>query len=224
MSEAYVAYTRSFFRRWAPRYDLFAAPIAHAYRAAVRAAGPLSGRRLLDLCSGTGEVARRAAAAGARVVALDLTEAMLLRARRKLSAAGLTAGWSLGDARRLPFGDGAFDLVTLSFALHDMPRAVRAEVLREAARVARERLVVLDYELAGPPWLAAASRSAIALFESPYFRGFLRDGGVAAALAAAGLKPGRRRRAGPFFAVWTVEARRSAPTAGEGAGRDARTS
>ena len=37
--DPYVAYLHRFFARWSPVYDLFAAPIAFAYRAAVRAAG-----------------------------------------------------------------------------------------------------------------------------------------------------------------------------------------
>lgn len=183
--DAYVGFTRRFFARWSPLYDAFAAPIGFAYSAAARLAGAAPGRRLLDLCTGTGEIARRLARRGAAVTAVDLTPAMLLRARRK--SVGLAVRPLLMDARRLAFADGEFDLAVLSFALHDMPAAVRVTVLREAARVAREGVVVLDYE---PPVREPARRAVVAMlasFETPYLRGFVRQGGSAASIAAAGL-------------------------------------
>jgi len=88
---------------------------------------PLAGATVLDLGSGTGVGSRSAAAAGARVVAVDLAPAMLLvdRGRRPPSAAG--------DALRLPFRGGAFDVVLAPFSLNhfDDPSAAA----REAGRV-----------------------------------------------------------------------------------------
>ena len=140
-ADPYVAYLHRFFARWSPLYDLFAAPIAFVYRRAAALAGARPGRELLELCTGTGEWAVRAARAGATVTAIDFTPSMLARARRK--TAGLPVRLLEMDARRLAFADASFDVAVLSFALHDMPRAVRVEALREAARVGREGVIVL---------------------------------------------------------------------------------
>jgi SAM-dependent methyltransferase len=190
--DPYVAYTRTFFDRWSPLYGWFAGPVAPVYRAVARAAGAAPGRRILDLCAGTGELTRRLARRGAEVTAVDLTVSMLERGRRR----GPRARWVRADARRLPFADGAFEVATLSFALHDMPARARAAVLGEAARVARERVLVLDYE---PPRRGLGRRlvvAGLASFETPWLRSCVR-GGVAAAASAAGLPPIRRLKRWP---------------------------
>jgi ubiquinone/menaquinone biosynthesis C-methylase UbiE len=183
-ADPYVAFTRRFFARWSPLYDLFAKPIGFAYRAAVRRAGAAPGRSLLDLCTGTGEIALRCARRGARVTAVDLTPSMFTRAERK--ARGLPVRFAGMDARQLAFPDRSFDAVLLSFALHDMPRKVRTQVLREATRVARERLVVLDYDVPRRGPLRRAVLGGLSLFETPYLADFAKQG-AAGALAEAGL-------------------------------------
>jgi len=150
----------------------------------VKKAGARPGRSLLDLCTGTGEIALRAGRRGARVTAVDLTPSMFLRAERK--ARGLAVRFAGMDARRLAFPDASFDAVLLSFALHDMPRKVRTEVLREAARVAREKLVVLDYDVPRrEPWRRAVL-AGLGLFETPYLADFAKQG-AHGTLAEAGL-------------------------------------
>lgn len=183
-ADPYVAFTRRFFARWSPLYDLFAKPIGFAYSAAVRRAGATPGCSLLDLCTGTGEIALRCARRGARVTAVDLTPSMFIRAERK--ARRLPVRFAGMDARQLAFPDASFDAVLLSFALHDMPRKVRTQVLHEAARVARERLVVLDYDVPRRgPWRRAVL-AGLGLFETPYLADFAKQG-AAGALAEAGL-------------------------------------
>ncbi|MBP7149618.1 MAG: class I SAM-dependent methyltransferase [Acidobacteria bacterium] len=182
--DTYTRFTHRFFDRWSPLYDLFAKPIGFAYGAAVRAAGARPGRRILDVCTGTGEIAIRCARRGAEVTAIDLTPSMMARAREK--AQELPIVFTLMDARQLEFPDDAFDVALLSFALHDMPRNVRSQVLREAARVTREALVILDYELARGGWRRGLGLRFLELFETPYLRQF-SQGGVPAALSDAGL-------------------------------------
>jgi ubiquinone/menaquinone biosynthesis C-methylase UbiE len=150
----------------------------------VRLAGVRPGRSLLDLCTGTGEIALRCARRGARVTAVDLTPSMLTRAKRK--APGLPVCFAGMDARRLAFPDGTFDTVLLSFALHDMPRKVRTQVLREAARVARETLVVLDYDVPRRGLWRRVVLALLGLFETPYLADFAKQG-ARGALEEAGL-------------------------------------
>jgi SAM-dependent methyltransferase len=93
------------------------------------AAGVGPGQRVLDVATGPGYVAECAAARGARPVGLDLAEGMLELARRRLSGVEFV----LGDAERLPFGDGCFDAVVGGFVINHLPRPQLA--LLEAVRV-----------------------------------------------------------------------------------------
>jgi SAM-dependent methyltransferase len=87
---------------------------------------------VLDVAAGTGNVAIRAAEAGADVVASDLTPENFDAGRREASAHGVQLEWVEADAEALPFGDDEFDVVTSAvgaiFAPHH--RAVADELLR----------------------------------------------------------------------------------------------
>jgi SAM-dependent methyltransferase len=85
------------------------------------------------VATGSGEVAIRAARAGASVTGIDFSEGMLARARRK--AEGLGVQWDLGDAQALPYADRAFDVVSSNFGVIFPPDAGAAG--RELARVCR---------------------------------------------------------------------------------------
>ncbi|MGD0239213.1 MAG: methyltransferase domain-containing protein [Streptosporangiaceae bacterium] len=106
-------------------------PLARALVAASPV--PLAGRVLLDLGAGTGVAGRAAFAAGARrVVAVDLSEAML---RRAVFQGG---GQVAADAMALPFRGACFDLVLAAFCLNHLSRldAGLAELRRVGAAVA----------------------------------------------------------------------------------------
>jgi SAM-dependent methyltransferase len=98
----------------------------------VAACGIGPGQRVLDVAAGTGNVAIRAAEAGADVVASDLTPANFDAGRREASAHGVQLEWVEADAEALPFGDGEFDVVTSAFGAIFAPdhRAVADELLR----------------------------------------------------------------------------------------------
>jgi ubiquinone/menaquinone biosynthesis C-methylase UbiE len=98
----------------------------------VEAAGISAGDRVLDVATGTGNVAIRAAEAGGRVVASDLTPEHFEPGRREAAARGVDLEWAEADAEALPFGDGEFDVVTSSLGAIFAPdhRAVADELLR----------------------------------------------------------------------------------------------
>jgi SAM-dependent methyltransferase len=110
-------------------------PRAEAAADAVLGLVPVGARSLLDVACGTGIVTRRFAAArpGMRVTGVDLTSEMARRAAARLPGAIV-----LGDSRRLPFPDDAFDAVTSVWLLHLLadPDDVR-RVVGECARVLR---------------------------------------------------------------------------------------
>ena len=90
------------------------------------------GQRVLDVAAGTGNVAIRAAAAGARVVASDLTPENFEAGRREARERGVELEWVEADAESLPFGDDEFDVVTSSVGAMFAPdhRAVADELVR----------------------------------------------------------------------------------------------
>jgi demethylmenaquinone methyltransferase/2-methoxy-6-polyprenyl-1,4-benzoquinol methylase len=110
-------------------------------RAVARALDVGPGERVLDLGAGTGTSSLPFAAAGASVVPCDFSLGMLREGKKRHPALPLTAG----DATRLPFADGVFDAVTISFALRNVQDVDAA--LREMRRVVRPggRLVVCEF-------------------------------------------------------------------------------
>jgi demethylmenaquinone methyltransferase/2-methoxy-6-polyprenyl-1,4-benzoquinol methylase len=117
------------------------------WRAAVTSALDLRpGERVLDLAAGTGTSSEPLIAAGARVVACDFSLGMLRVGRRRRPDLALVAG----DALRLPYADGSFDAVTISFGLrnvNDLDAALR-EMLRVTAHGGR----LLVCEFSSPTW------------------------------------------------------------------------
>ena len=91
-------------------------------RAALAAAQVRRGTRVLDVATGSGNVALLAAEAGARVVGLDLVPELLDVAHSRALGTGLDIEWAHGDAEALPFADGLFDSVTSVFGVQFAPR------------------------------------------------------------------------------------------------------
>jgi ubiquinone/menaquinone biosynthesis C-methylase UbiE len=101
----------------------------------VRACGISAGQRVLDVAAGSGNVAIRAAEAGAQVVACDLAPENFEAGRREARARGVALDWVEGDAEALPFGDGEFDVVTSSLGAMFAPN--HRKVADELVRVCR---------------------------------------------------------------------------------------
>jgi ubiquinone/menaquinone biosynthesis C-methylase UbiE len=97
--------------------------------------GPRPGERWLDVATGTGPVACRAARAGAHVTGLDLAPALLETARRLAAADGLAIAFDVGDCEALPYPDASFDVVASALGAIFAPD--HAAVARELARVCR---------------------------------------------------------------------------------------
>jgi demethylmenaquinone methyltransferase/2-methoxy-6-polyprenyl-1,4-benzoquinol methylase len=143
----------------APRYDLINDLQSFGWhrcwkRRLVSLAAAAPHQQALDLCCGTGDVTLALARHGASVVGLDFSEPMLAVAERrfKIQSSKLKVDgrmpmvrWLRGDALAIPFGDGGFDIVTISYGLRNLSDW-RAG-LDEMWRVARPagRLLVLDF-------------------------------------------------------------------------------
>jgi SAM-dependent methyltransferase len=101
----------------------------------VSAVGIEPGMTVLDVATGTGNVAIPAAAQGAQVTGLDLTPELFDTARRRAAEAGVEVEWVEGDAEELPFEDGRFDRVLSAFGVMFAPRHEIA--VAELVRVTR---------------------------------------------------------------------------------------
>ncbi|MCP5450888.1 class I SAM-dependent methyltransferase [Candidatus Competibacter phosphatis] len=128
----------------APIYDAFVAPFTATARRqglALLPEGPHAEVLLVGVGSG---LDLPLLPRGPRYTGLDLTPAMLARARRKATTLKLDIQLDVGDARRLPYGDATFDVVVLHLILAVTPHPER--VLTEAARVLRRggRVLILD--------------------------------------------------------------------------------
>ena len=98
----------------------------------VDACGIGPGMRVLDVAAGTGNASLHAAAAGADVVASDLTPRLLEAGRKRAESEGLTLQWEEADAEHLPFEDASFDVVMSSIGVMFAPhhQAAADELVR----------------------------------------------------------------------------------------------
>ena len=135
----------------APRYDLLnrvlSAGIDQHWRARAIRSLELTGReRLLDICTGTADVALQATGAQ-HVLGVDFAASMLAIGRDKVRAAGAARRIALvrGDAARLPVRDSAADAATVAFGIRNVEHPELA--CAEMARAIRQggRLAILEF-------------------------------------------------------------------------------
>jgi len=150
----------SMFARIAGRYDLanhlLSGGVDFWWRQKlVRAVHDAHPRDLLDLATGSGDVAFALADGlpqGARVTGMDFCQPMLDEAvkKRALNPRWNTLEFKQGDGMALPLPDHCFDAVTISFGLRNM--ADRHKALTEMRRVLRPdgRLFVLEFSQPAP--------------------------------------------------------------------------
>jgi len=103
--------------------------------------------RVLDIATGTGDVAFLAAHMGHAVVGLDFSERMLAHAKEK--DLGARIRWMNGSADHLPFSDRSFGCITSAFALRNL-RGCLETVFRENFRVLRKDGKVLHMDFGRP--------------------------------------------------------------------------
>jgi demethylmenaquinone methyltransferase/2-methoxy-6-polyprenyl-1,4-benzoquinol methylase len=121
-------YVRALFGTIADKYDFITVALSYGQdrrwkRRVVALAAPRAGQRVLDLATGTGELAFAAAARGARVVGLDITQRMIELARAKAARPSKRPGlqFLVGDMLALPFPVASFDIVTTGYGLRNVP-------------------------------------------------------------------------------------------------------
>jgi demethylmenaquinone methyltransferase/2-methoxy-6-polyprenyl-1,4-benzoquinol methylase len=187
-------------RRYDLANDVMTGGQVRRWRGAVlHAVDARPGQRVLDLAAGTGTSSWPLWTAGVRAVPCDFSVGMLAEGRRRHPTLPFVAG----DALHLPFADGVFDAVTISFGLRNLHDAVAG--LTEMRRVTRPggRLVVCEVShpphpiarriydehlLGALPWLVRTFASAPAAYEylAESMRAWPDQPALAALIAEAG--------------------------------------
>jgi len=155
---AHQSLIRDQFTRQATPFST-AAPIASeaALQLIIDAARPGPDDTLLDVACGGGIVVCAFAPYVRHATGIDVTPAMLERARALSAEKGLAnVNWREGEVERLPYPDGAFTIVVTRFAMHHFldPAAVFREMVRVCAPGGR--VVVVDTHTSDDPAKAAA--------------------------------------------------------------------
>lgn len=169
MSQRAIDHNRAAHDRHAEQYDRghpeifnsveqerLSAALARAVRAAAAAGrdGPV---RVLDVGSGSGNLARHLLGLGAHVTAADLSTKLLDLTRRRFGDTGRLATVALNGTDLRPIPDGAFDLVTAYSVLHHVPDY--GALVAEMARVTRPGgIVFIDHERTDESWTSASYR------------------------------------------------------------------
>lgn len=109
--------------------------IPDIHEALIEQLDPQPGQSFLDVATGTGAVAERAAEAGAAVVGVDIAPALIDQAKERAEARGLDIEYRVGDAEALDVDDGSFDLVASSCGVMFAPD--HEAIARELARVTK---------------------------------------------------------------------------------------
>ena len=138
------------FARIATRYDFFNDLLSFGIhrltrRVLLREMHLQPGQRILDVCAGTGALARRAVARGVEVVGVDGCDAML----RRLIERTPTVPVVVGDALNLPFADASFDAAMIGFSSRDVASPLR--MFREIGRVVRPGGLIGNLDFTQPP-------------------------------------------------------------------------
>ncbi len=155
---------------------------------------PREGMRVLDVGCGTGIHLELYQKTGCDVYGIDLSPSMLQVARKRL---GESANLHMGDASNMPYSDKEFDLIIMSTVLHEMPCAVRSDVINESKRTLKEdgRILLIDFH-PGPirPFKGWIFKSIITLAEViagrehfKNYRDFMANKGLPGLISLLGL-------------------------------------
>ncbi|MBI3559989.1 methyltransferase domain-containing protein [Candidatus Gottesmanbacteria bacterium] len=189
LKKQHAYYNEKFFSRWARLYDYEKYILTPLRNKAASMLDLPKGSSVIDVATGTGALAYSLAKKDYDVTGIDLSNAMLAQAKKKISQT-LNLRFIHGDATQLPFPSNTFDAASISAALHDMPYEMRLLVLKEMKRVVKQdgKLLITDYlEPVAHP-LATIVYKLARKYETFMFEDYIRRG-MKAHLSKVGLTP-----------------------------------
>jgi ubiquinone/menaquinone biosynthesis C-methylase UbiE len=163
--------------------------------------------RVLDVACGTGSLALSIARLAKHVTGIDLSEDMIVTAKRAAIKAGAkNTLFELRDASDLScYREKEFDMAVTSLAVHQFESGLALKILREMSRIS-ERVVIIDYNSQMPKGLSGSASWGIERLAGGEhyrnFRTFMERGGVRYFTAEAGLTlKSETLRGGGIFSV-----------------------
>lgn len=147
--------------------------------------GMNAGDRVLDVCCGTGAQVLEYGRCGIIAIGIDTSPSMLnIAARNRMRQELANVSFQLAEATNLPFPDGYFDYVSVSFGLHDKEKLIRDKAISEMKRVVKQQgaLIFIDFQVPLPKnvWAMFARIIEFLAGGSHYqgFKDYLRNGGL----------------------------------------------
>ncbi len=172
-------------------YQLLIDPLISGLRNSVAAnVGPSD--RVIDVACGTGALTMAMAGRAAHVTGIDLSEDMIITARRAAARRGMTnVTLELHDASDLSsYADKEFDVAVASMAMHQFEAGLAVKILAEMDRIAK-RVIIADYNCPMRRNLPAALSWSIEYMAADdhyrNFRIFMKNGGMPWLAGQAGL-------------------------------------
>jgi len=137
------------YQSFAGVYDSLLYPFLHSIRVkTTRVALDLKPNSIIDICCGTGNQLKYLRDHGFKnIKGVDISVPMINQSQKGKK----TVNCSQGDASAMDISDNSYDMGIISFALHEKPKAIAENIVKEAFRIIREggHLVVVDYSLDG---------------------------------------------------------------------------
>ena len=177
--DSHKRFRRAYYNLFSKIYDGFVAVHSGDKKKRLRewlveTASPKPGMRILDLCTGTGEVAalvKRKLGPGGLVVGVDFSEGMLEVAKGKCP----DVEWIQADVVNLPFRDRTFDIAFCAYGFYELKDWQKLELLKEVRRVLRPkgRFFIMEHEEPDDPLIRFLYRVRLATMGSFDPKGFI---------------------------------------------------
>ncbi len=193
------------YRNTAAIYDLLFSRALRKIRSNIRTVlVHCHAQNVIDLCCGTGEQLRMLACDNMLLTGVDLSQAMLARARETSPD---TIQYLEADAGNLPLPDNSHDGIIISFGLHEKTASQHEAIFREACRLLTPEgsIIIADYctpptgpvsQLMGKMFIPAIERAA-GLDHYHNYRGWMTGGGIDGFLERK--RPGKLSLISPHF-------------------------
>ena len=171
--EKYYNYIKKRFKKWAFFYDYTWIPIRYIRKEFYEFSSCMQNKKILDICTGTGSQAMEFSKNNNIVYGIDLSLDMIQVANKKSKNKNLK--FLTADAINIPFKNDSFDLIGISFGLHEMPPEIICKAIKDAKRVLKSDgiLIIADFKKSDG-LLFKFGYPIIKWFECNYYPDFLK--------------------------------------------------